>query len=335
MTRGESTTTLGFLIFPGFPMSCLTSAIEPLRAANEISGQAAFDWKLIGETGARVESSAHIWFDPDRALTDDLELDYLFLLSGPLARFETPRPSNGRLRSLSRHGVRVGGVSGGVFPLARSGLLAGHRCSVHWCYAAAFAAEFPDHPVEDDVIIIDRDRLTCSGGHGAAHLAAFLVSRHVGQNAAIKSLNIMMIDAALRGEQAQPGQQIARTPRDALVKRAILRMQQNIETPLPVATLADQLQVGRRTLERRFREDLGQTPGKIYLDLRLDRALLRLRTTPDAIADIALASGFCDGPHLARTLRAERGFSPAEYRKAQARRDDDLPTVGVLLNQTG
>ena len=75
MTRGESTTTLGFLIFPGFPMSCLTSAIEPLRAANEISGQAAFDWKLIGETGARVESSAHIWFDPDRALTDDLELD--------------------------------------------------------------------------------------------------------------------------------------------------------------------------------------------------------------------------------------------------------------------
>ena len=55
MTRGESTTTLGFLIFPGFPMSCLTSAIEPLRAANEISGQAAFDWKLIGETGARVD----------------------------------------------------------------------------------------------------------------------------------------------------------------------------------------------------------------------------------------------------------------------------------------
>ena len=29
---------LGFLMFPGFPMACLTSAIEPLRAANEIVG---------------------------------------------------------------------------------------------------------------------------------------------------------------------------------------------------------------------------------------------------------------------------------------------------------
>ena len=28
---------IGFLIFDGFPMSCLTSLIEPLRAANEIS----------------------------------------------------------------------------------------------------------------------------------------------------------------------------------------------------------------------------------------------------------------------------------------------------------
>ena len=28
--------TLGILIFPGFPMACLTSCSEPLRAANEI-----------------------------------------------------------------------------------------------------------------------------------------------------------------------------------------------------------------------------------------------------------------------------------------------------------
>jgi transcriptional regulator GlxA family with amidase domain len=36
------TQSVGFLIFEGFPMACLTSMIEPLRAANEISGQEAF-----------------------------------------------------------------------------------------------------------------------------------------------------------------------------------------------------------------------------------------------------------------------------------------------------
>jgi transcriptional regulator GlxA family with amidase domain len=38
MYQDKKKIVLGFLIFPGFPMSCLTSAIEPLRAANEIAG---------------------------------------------------------------------------------------------------------------------------------------------------------------------------------------------------------------------------------------------------------------------------------------------------------
>mgnify|MGYP000737112203 CR=1 FL=1 len=35
-------------------MSCLTSMIEPLRAANEITGQEIFSWQLISENGARI-----------------------------------------------------------------------------------------------------------------------------------------------------------------------------------------------------------------------------------------------------------------------------------------
>ena len=44
----------GFLIFDGFPMSCLTSLIEPLRAANEISKTQTFSWELISENGLNV-----------------------------------------------------------------------------------------------------------------------------------------------------------------------------------------------------------------------------------------------------------------------------------------
>ena len=49
---------LGFLMFPGFPMACLTSAIEPLRAANEIAGRREFVWRLVAETAAPVRSAA-------------------------------------------------------------------------------------------------------------------------------------------------------------------------------------------------------------------------------------------------------------------------------------
>ena len=125
MYQNKEKIVLGFLIFPGFPMSCLTSAIEPLRAANEIAGTEIFVWKLISENGARVKSSAMVNFDPDLTLDAADDLDFLILLSSPLAQFEDSKHANGRLRHLARHGVQMGGVSGGVFPLARSGLLAG------------------------------------------------------------------------------------------------------------------------------------------------------------------------------------------------------------------
>ncbi len=35
-------------------MACLTSCIEPLRAANEISGQNVFRWTVVAEKNAPV-----------------------------------------------------------------------------------------------------------------------------------------------------------------------------------------------------------------------------------------------------------------------------------------
>ncbi|MCX8953518.1 GlxA family transcriptional regulator, partial [Ruegeria sp. NA] len=59
----ENRIEIGFLLFDGFPMACLTSVIEPLRAANEIAGQEAFRWSLVAENGGKVSSSAHVRFE--------------------------------------------------------------------------------------------------------------------------------------------------------------------------------------------------------------------------------------------------------------------------------
>lgn len=98
---------LGFLMFPGFPMACLTQAIEPLRAANEIAGRREFAWTLVAETAAPVRSSAEIGFDPDVTLQAAEALDQLFLLSPPTAQFADPRRSPARLRWLDRTGVTL------------------------------------------------------------------------------------------------------------------------------------------------------------------------------------------------------------------------------------
>ena len=128
MTENENI-QLGFLIFPGFPMACLTSMIEPLRAANEIADTRSFAWTLISEDGGPVESSAAVAFHPNCTLVGAGHLDYLFLLSPPNGRFTDPRKGNGALRNRARHGATLGGRQRRCVSAGARGL-AGWACDI-------------------------------------------------------------------------------------------------------------------------------------------------------------------------------------------------------------
>ncbi|WP_265517180.1 GlxA family transcriptional regulator [Nitratireductor luteus] len=327
---------VAFLLADRFTLSAFANFVDVLRlAADEAdhSRPILCDWSVLSDSPQAIRSSCGVRVQPDTRLRHAENYDYIVVVGGLIG---DSAALNGEalafLEGRAAAGTPLVGLCTGVFILQRMGLLKGYRCCVSWFHHQDFLDQFEaETPISDQIFVVDRDRLTCSGGHGAAHLAAFLVQRHVGQSAAIKSLNIMMIDDAMGGDKAQPGQALTRRATDELVKRAVLRMQQHVEVPKTVEDLARELGVGRRTLERRFLADLRQTPLKAYLELRLERALQRLRSTDATITEIALACGFCDGPHLSRTLKAERGVTPAEYRKAQAGYEEDQPAVGVLL----
>ncbi len=330
--------SVAFVLADRFTLSAFANFVDVLRlAADEAdhSRPILCDWVVLSDSLEAVRSSCGVRVQPEKRLRHAGRYDYVVVVGGLIGDSAAlGGEAQAFLQRQAAAGVPLVGLCTGVFILQRLGLLKGYRCCVSWFHHQDFLDQFEaETPISDQIFVVDRDRLTCSGGHGAAHLAAFLVQRHVGQNAAIKSLNIMMIEEAMSGERPQPGQATARRAGDALVKRAVLRMQQNLEHPKTVEELSRELGVGRRTLERRFLADLGQTPLKVYLDLRLERALQRLRGSEASVTEVALACGFCDGPHLSRTLKAERGVTPAEYRKAQAGqgRAEDQPPVGVLM----
>ena len=100
-------------------------------------------------------------------------------------------------------------------------LMDGYRCCVSWFHHQDFLSEFEKmRPVSDQIFVVDRDRLSCSGGVSAAHLAAFLIDRHLGRAAARKALSILMIDEPMEGDRPQPGLPLELHARDPLVRRA-------------------------------------------------------------------------------------------------------------------
>ena len=210
------------------------------------------------------------------------------------------------------------GVCTGTFVLHRAGLMQGHRACVSWFHHEDFLDRFDGlEPVSDQIFVVDRDRLTCSGGVSSAHLAAFIVERHLGRARAAKSLHIMIIDEAMAGEEPQPGMPLALATADALVRKALLLMQQSIDAPLSIGRVAARLSVSRRKLERHFREALGMTPLEADRLIRVEQAKHLLRTTGRSATQIAADTGFCDLPHLIRLFRAAEGVTPDAYRRTR------------------
>ncbi|MEH7829152.1 GlxA family transcriptional regulator [Gemmobacter denitrificans] len=319
MAQVTEAARLGFLLMDGFPMACLTSAIEPLRAANEITGRREFAWSLVSESGAPVRSSAEVRFDPDLALADATGLDYLMLLASPTSRFETPRKANGQLRWLDRSGVVMGAFSGGIFPLARSGLLQGHRCSVHWCYEAAFKAEFPEVAASPNVILRDRRRYTVSGAGAVFDLMLRLIEERLGRDT-MTEVACWFQHPFVRDEDASQKVPVAKQggTDDMLpepIRAAIRIFADHIEDPVQIADVAAAVDLSERHLERRFKAATGQSPLKYYRLMRLKKARQRVLYSNDTITEIAQSVGYASSTPMARHYAEAFGVNPNDERR--------------------
>ena len=311
--------TLGFLLFDGFPMACLTSAIEPLRAANEIIGRREFGWALVGETSTPVRCSADVRFDPDITLADVTGLDSLFLLSAPGSPFLEPRSTPARLRWLARRGLTLGAFSGGLFPLCRAGLMQGHRASVHWCYDAAFATEFPDIATSGTVITRDRRRLTAAGAGAVFDLMLKLIEDRLGA-AVMTEVACWFQHPTIRDEAVPQKTPVPRTDNTAdmlpaRVRHAIKLFADHIEDPIQIGDVALAVELSERHLERSFKLATGQSPLKYYRQMRLKSARQRVLYSTDSLTQIAQSIGYASSSPMVRHYLAEFGVDPAQDRR--------------------
>ena len=121
---------------------------------------------------------------------------------------------------------------------------------------------------------MDRDRITCCGGVATAEFAMRLIEQTHGTalvNAIAKYLfsqNLRDAGSSQRPERLEP---VGKTVLDSLCK-AIKIMEQNLETPLPIAAVAQAANISQLQMDRLFAHYVGRSPVQYYRDIRLDRA---------------------------------------------------------------
>ena len=157
-----------FLTLTNYSMIAVSNAVEPLRMANSLSGQAAYEWVLASLDGAPVPASNGLALAPTVALADVGRVDVVFVCGGINVREAVSPAVLAALRRLGEQRIPLGALCTGGYALARAGLLDRYRATIHWENVSALREEFPRVLISDQLFTIDRNRFTCSGGSCAA-----------------------------------------------------------------------------------------------------------------------------------------------------------------------
>ena len=312
----------GFLLVPGFALMSYASAIEPLRAANVIAGQPLYAWRHLScDASGVARASNGISIACDADLRDAnavraMRLDTLIVCAGGNPVTFDDVSVLRTLRRAARAGIRIGGVSGGPFLLARAGLLDGYRSTIHWEHQPALSEHFPELAMTGSLYEIDRERLTCAGGIAALDMMTAEIDAHHGPGLAGAVSEWFIQDGARPGSGPQRSPNRADAPAPGRpVAAALALMSAHLENPLSITSLARRAGIGQRQLERRFMKEIGIGVMTHYRILRLERARALLRQTRMQVVEIALACGFSSASQFSRACKAHFGHAPVTLRK--------------------
>jgi transcriptional regulator GlxA family with amidase domain len=306
----------GFLTLPSFSMIAFTSAIEVLRMANYVGRAQHYRWSVLTPDGVPARASNGMTVKPTRTLEEAGMPDVLIVCGGTQIRSAVDSDVKALLGDVAEQGVPLGGICTGAYALMSAGLLDDYRCTVHWEDLSTLHKEFPRVHFADELFVIDRDRLTCTGGTAPLDLMLNLVESRLGQNLAAQVSEQFILER-IRG--ASDPQHIPVDARVGFSRAELIEvvrlMEANIEEPLSLEELARLVQLSQRHLQRMFKVYLSVSPTHYYLTLRLRRARDLLRTTDASIARVTTVCGFHSPCHFSKAYRAQFGHAPSVERR--------------------
>ena len=220
---------------------------------------------------------------------------------------------------LARHhrgGGEVASLCMGAALLAAGGLLDGQEAVVHWAAQGMYAQLFPGVQwVSDRVVMAGEGIYTSGGAFSAAHLVLHLIERYADRDTAIWCAKYFQLDwsrqsqlpfAVFMGQKAHADQ-------------AVRAVQEYIEgrytEKITVEALADRHAMGRRTLERRFRQATGNSIVEYVQRVRVEAAKKRLENSRKSVSEVMYEVGYNDTKAFRDIFSKYCGMSPVGYRE--------------------
>jgi transcriptional regulator GlxA family with amidase domain len=314
--------SLVFFLVNDFTMVAFATALEPLRIANRMLGYEAYQWRLTSVDGKPVTASNGVLCAVNTSLDDERRKmsgqerpSMVVVCSGVNVEDQGSKTIYAWLREEYNRGVAIGGLCTGAYILAAAGLLSNRRCAIHWENLPGFAEAFPKANVFADLFEVDQNIYTCAGGTAALDLMLKLIGDDFDDSLVNRICEQVLTDRVRSPTDRQRLPLRARLGvQNSKVLTIIELMEANLSEPLSLIEIADHVGLSRRQIERLFRQEMGRSPARYYLEIRLDRARHLLIQSSLPVVEVAVACGFVSASHFSKCYRELYARSPQQER---------------------
>ncbi len=326
-------------VYDGILASGVAGPMDVFTAANRIwaerngarDGAGLFEYRVESLHGGTIRTASGQMVAVDGPIDAKAAIDAV-IVTGPfvsdmaafLDRLDVLRPLFAALRRQHARGALIASYCSGSFVLAEAGLLDGLVATTHWAKAQAFKKRYPQVDLRIAEVMTEQNRIICSGAVTTyLNLALRLVEKLGGTQLAVATARMMLIDMNRVSQASYMTTVSSDQPdhSDALVTRAQGWMEKHLEQRFCLAELAGHLAVSERTLNRRFKLAVGESPLRYLQSLRIAVAKQLLETEGLGVDVVSEQVGYGDLSSFRQLFKRETGLSPAEYRSRFARPD--------------
>ncbi|CAI8852899.1 GlxA family transcriptional regulator [Pseudomonas sp. IT-P44] len=303
-----SRSEVGFILLDHFSLPSFTNALDALVTANLLRPE-LFSTCTFTLNAQEVMSDLGIIIRPDQQLLSyplsDLKL--LIVCGGLRTPLRADAHLSALLKKAAEKGVALAGLWNGAWFLGQAGLLDAYRCAIHPEHRPALAEAAQHSQVTSESFMVDRDRYTAASPSGAFHMILGWIGQCHGTGLVDGISDILAFEDS-RHRRLNPTLHIKMA---APLREIVTLMEANLEELLDLEQLAGWVNLSRRQIERLFRAQLGTTPQRYYLELRVTEARRLLQHSGLTIVQVAVACGFVSPSHFSKCYTAYFGYSPS------------------------
>ncbi|RWB32307.1 MAG: GlxA family transcriptional regulator [Mesorhizobium sp.] len=311
---------------PEFDLLAFASATGVLHRANRALGYLAYSWRTATNLQGTVTASCGTpvlaemsLISGRKALLNGSRPSMVVICAGDNADGHSTKGLEAWMRECRHHRVMLAALGTGTQILASSGVLSNKSCAVHWQFRPGFSERFMDVDIKTSIYTIDDSIWTCSGSSASLDMMLYLVGQQFGPSVVSQICEHALIE---RGRGPEEAQRVPFVKGGRLSNPTVLKLIQEMERtagdPVPMSNLAKFVDRSRRQMERLFRREIGCSPSRYYLLLRLERAKMLLVQSDMPIIEIAVGCGFVSASHFSKCFREVNGVTPQALRRSNA-----------------